>query len=1434
MAHLCPICGKIYKNKKNCSVHLVNIHFTCPFCLVRQMSWSLCKEHVRACEGNPRFSLPSPIYSCATCDRTFLSHRGARAHGLVCRYLHVPLPQVGGGGEGSGSPPPALITGGVNEGASTSRANEGGAIPITGVRTDSPVAMDNEPPAPEASASALRGATAVYRIPVVEATDIHTSLSRISIRLRELIERELALLRGLRWYITIELSMQRLEVANQDNDPETQRIFLHSGRYLELIGNRNDVDFHIETAIIDVLDSFDRLALQGSAWILKKVVSIEFNRVVYAPIGTYIPYYKATKLKTLSGSAYLPTPSFLTSSKLGLLNIQNFNSDDCFVLCCLAKLFPPRTHPERPSKYRHLLDRLNMDGIDYPVSVHAITRFENQNKHISINVFSVEEHKNSIFPVRITTLTRKHHIDLLLITDSESYESHYILIKDFNALCGAIKSRHKARKFFCHKCLSAFSSNRVCSEHIPLCIAKGTQRLIYVSDEQKRKEFDAFFSFEKTPYFVSADFECGSFPIQGCRPSPDSSAPFHTHLLVPTMFSYLMINSHNCLPAAGPAARPTTYFRRSFEDESVGERFIREMFKMYNWMIKDLEIHNYPLLMNDVANEEARRATHCGICRKPLLPSDGPPCRDHNHRSDGLGGPGPPGGGAASNKVHVAPSNFRNMTHRLCNLNAGNGRHRLVVFLHAGSKFDFRIIMSSLAAMGYPPHLIEVIAKSHENYLTISLENKIIFLDSYKFLQSGLFKLSKDLKTVDHPLFKILYPSEYERQLLSKKLHFCHDKIDSFESYQETHLPPPDDFYSRITRETITDEHYQTIKDIWRHFNIKSLGDLSLLYVELDVILLSLCLISFQTLCYKHFEMCPFKFLSLAHFAWHACMKMSQAQYDLINDPSQMELVDRSFRGGLSQISIRKLSGPSTPLFPPPPPPSSAGVSAEGEGGEVPPVAGPPPAAAAATEPPGPGADVHLGRDESFIMFWDARALYGSALTLPLATDGFELLTGPDPLAPFYENDFELLRNAKDTDEIGYLVECDFFFPDEIHSNLNSFPIAPESNFQIIPSMLSKFTRKLMRKLNIRMGESGTRRLVPSFYPRYKYCCFSSLLALYLKLGIKITKIHRVLKFNQKPIFKSFVELCMRERLSSLSSFENKMWKSFICSVFGKASEAILHRMEIRFANTRRKLDKLVSHPSFRRFFIVNENFIIIERSKTNVVMNKPKIIGSHISELGKLIVLSHYYLGLRSVFSHRECRLASTDTDSALVSFRHMTSQELIIRLKSIQHIFDTSGYDSNHPLYSEHNRNALGVFVDQLPHDQIKYFFGCSAKLYALETLLGCIKKAAKGTHTGIINNELQLADFEQSVNYGMCKRTHFHEITTDGRFNLVIREGTKVSVSPIDFKRFILNQNDAETLTFGHYKIKEAFPECYDAYLEILNARIEKDSASSITED
>ena len=82
--------------------------------------------------------------------------------------------------------------------------------------------------------------------------------------------------------------------------------------------------------------------------------------------------------------------------------------------------------------------------------------------------------------------------------------------------------------------------------------------------------------------------------------------------------------------------------------------------------------------------------------------------------------------------------------------------------------------------------------------------------------------------------------------LLTEKGVYPYDYMNAFDKFNDEQLPSKEQFYSRLTEEDITNDDYNKAKQIWKHFDIKNMGEYHDLYLKTDVLLLTDAFENFQ------------------------------------------------------------------------------------------------------------------------------------------------------------------------------------------------------------------------------------------------------------------------------------------------------------------------------------------------------------------------------------------------------------------------------------------------------------------------------------------------------------------------------------------------------------------------------------------------------------
>ena len=66
---------------------------------------------------------------------------------------------------------------------------------------------------------------------------------------------------------------------------------------------------------------------------------------------------------------------------------------------------------------------------------------------------------------------------------------------------------------------------------------------------------------------------------------------------------------------------------------------------------------------------------------------------------------------------------------------------------------------------------------------------------------------------------------------------------------------------------------------------------------------------------------------------------------------------------------------------------------------------------------------------------------------------------------------------------------------------------------------------------------------------------------------MKLTKIHRVLNFNQSDWMKKYIDFNAKKRMNAANDFEKYFFKLMINSVYGETMENLRKRMNVRLVN---------------------------------------------------------------------------------------------------------------------------------------------------------------------------------------------------------------------------------------------------------------------------
>jgi len=195
---------------------------------------------------------------------------------------------------------------------------------------------------------------------------------------------------------------------------------------------------------------------------------------------------------------------------------------------------------------------------------------------------------------------------------------------------------------------------------------------------------------------------------------------------------------------------------------------------------------------------------------------------------------------------------------------------------------------------------------------------------------------------------------------------------------------------------------------------------------------------------------------------------------------------------------------------------------------------------------------------DEYILYLDANNLYGYAMSQYLPQKNFkwnhenwvsDITNFKNKEKTNYYKNVDKILNIKDNAKIGYTFSVDLHYPKKLHDLHNNYPLAPE-NKTIKKEWLSDWQQE-------DYNESKIEKLITNFYDKKDYVVNYRTLKLYLQLGLKITKINKVLEYEQNDYMKSYIMKNTNERTTAKNDFEKDFYKLMNNSLYGKTLENV-------------------------------------------------------------------------------------------------------------------------------------------------------------------------------------------------------------------------------------------------------------------------------------
>jgi hypothetical protein len=141
-------------------------------------------------------------------------------------------------------------------------------------------------------------------------------------------------------------------------------------------------------------------------------------------------------------------------------------------------------------------------------------------------------------------------------------------------------------------------------------------------------------------------------------------------------------------------------------------------------------------------------------------------------------------------------------------------------------------------------------------------------------------------------------------------------------------------------------------------------------------------------------------------------------------------------------------------------------------------------------------------------------------------------------------------------------------------------------------------------------------------------------------MGLIITKIHNVIQFTQKPIFRDYIDSNSAKRQQTSCEFTKDLFKLLNNALFGKTMENVRGRKDHKLTNSREKFEALAMKPQFRDCHAFSDELALTELLKLEVLLDRPIFIGEAVLDLSKLTMYKLRYEQLPSYEEEFQGRL--------------------------------------------------------------------------------------------------------------------------------------------------------------------------------------------------
>ena len=410
-----------------------------------------------------------------------------------------------------------------------------------------------------------------------------------------------------------------------------------------------------------------------------------------------------------------------------------------------------------------------------------------------------------------------------------------------------------------------------------------------------------------------------------------------------------------------------------------------------------------------------------------------------------------------------------------------------------------------------------------------------------------------------------------------------------------------------------------------------------------------------------------------------------------------------------------------------------------------------------------------ISEPASQIWYKDANNLYGYAMMQKLPYKDFLFTTATT---------LDTILNTPDDSDHGYNIVCDIDCTNECTERTEQLALMPNKR-KIKDNELGYRERN--------GGKARSEKLILDQNNKTEYMVHYRMLKFYVKMGVKVTKIQRVIKFKQDYICRDYIQNNTNKRATAKTEAEKDVRKLMNNSLYGRMCMNPLHFFQSKFLHDEEKILKSVSEPTFKNITRYRD-YSQIEYIKKKIEYSSPVYVGVTILEHSKLHMFDVFYNILQP--SLKDLTLHYMDTDSFVLSYsegkvsdEHMDLSNLDIPIKT--------------------NNKVIRKFKHELGSRIIEEFIALSPKTYSVKNYIKNTKEKGIKKHSNARH-----IDYYDALMNNTKRRVDESRIQQVGD-SMTATKTSKISLDIFDDKRFYVNNiksypHDKELYLFKRYLI------------------------------